>query len=342
MSSMKRAPMFRTTALRRLAPVALLAASAMVLAGCGSDNGDKKDTKSTSDDPSASSSPSTDANGCGKFSAGSESDGVKVSGAFGEKQTATFKTPLKASGLERTVLDKGKGAVTKAGQTLDVLISVYLGKDGKALGSEPVSLKAGDSQMIQAFTAGIDCVPIGSRVVVAAPAKDMYGDQGNAQLGITAEDSLVIVTDVIGEKKPLVPQVWKKDAPQVTFSGKGAPTLKLPKTKPPKDLLLKVLRPGTGDVVKSGDTVTLDYQGTNWDTGKIFDQSYGKQPASFATDQVVQGFGAALVGQKVGTRLVVSIPPKYGYGTNGNPQAGIKGTDTLVFVIEIQKTAAAQ
>jgi FKBP-type peptidyl-prolyl cis-trans isomerase len=55
---------------------------------------------------------------------------------------------------------------------------------------------------------------------------------------------------------------------------------------------------------------------------------------------VVQGFGAALVGQKVGTRLVVSIPPKYGYGTTGNTQAGIKGTDTIVFVIEIQKTAA--
>jgi peptidylprolyl isomerase len=329
--------MFRTTALRRLAPVALLAASAMVVTSCGSDNKDKKSTS----DASASSSPTADAHGCTDFSSGDESKGVKVTGAFGKEQKATFKTPLKAKGLERTVLDKGTGAETKAGQTLDVLISVYLGKDGKALGSEPVSLKAGDSQMIQAFTAGIDCVPIGSRVVVAAPAKDMYGDQGNAQLGITAEDSLVIVTDVIGEKKPLVPQVWKKDAPKVSFDGKGKPTLTLPGKKPPKGLLLKVLRPGTGDVVKSGDTVTLDYQGTNWNTGKIFDQSYGKQPASFATDQVVQGFGAALVGQKVGTRLVVSIPPEYGYGASGNAQAGIKGTDTLVFVIEIQKTAAA-
>ena len=332
--------MFRTTALRRLAPVALLAASAMVMAACGGDN-DKKDASSKGDEPSAGSSPTTDANGCGAFSSGEESESVKVTGAFGEKQSVTFKTPLKAKGLERTIVDKGTGAQTKPGQTLDVLISVFLGKDGKALGSEPVSLKAGDTQMIQAFTAGIDCVPIGSRVVVAAPAEDMYGDQGNAQLGITAEDSLVIVTDVIGEKKPLVPQAWKKSAPKVTFDAKGKPTLKLPGTKPPKDLLLEVLRPGDGDVVKAGDTVTLDYQGTNWRTGKIFDQSYGKQPASFATDQVVQGFGAALVGQKVGTRLVVSIPPKYGYGTSGNPQAGIKGTDTLVFVIEIEKTAAA-
>jgi peptidylprolyl isomerase len=305
----------------------------MVVASCGSDNKDKK----ASDNPSASTSPSTDANGCGNFSEGDVSKGVKVSGTFGEKQTATFKTPLKASGLERTVVDKGTGAETKPGQTLDVLISVYLGKDGKALGSEPVSLKVGDTQMIRAFTAGIDCVPIGSRVVVAAPAKDMYGDQGNSQLGITAQDSLVIVTDVIGEKKPLVPQAWTKDVPKVTFGAKGKPKLELPNTKPPKDLLLKVLKPGTGDVVKAGDTVTLNYQGTSWTTGKIFDQSYGKQPASFATDQVVQGFGAALVGQKVGTRLVVSIPPKYAYGEKGSGQQ-LSG-QTLVFVIEIQKTA---
>jgi peptidylprolyl isomerase len=125
----------------------------------------------------------------------------------------------------------------------------------------------------------------------------------------------------------------------VTFTG-GKPTLKLPGGKPPTALLLKVLRPGKGEVVKDGDTVTLDYQGTSWDTKKIFDQSYGKQPASFATDQVVEGFGAALVGQKVGTRLVVSIPPKYGYGEKTPENTSELAGQTLVFVIEIKKTAA--
>jgi peptidylprolyl isomerase len=332
--------MFRTTALRRLAPVALLAASTLVLASCGSDGDSKDKTSSTEKTSSSSPSPTTDANGCGTFTSGKTSEGVKVSGDFGQKQTATFSTPLKATGLERTVVDEGTGEKTKSGQTLDVLVSVYLGKDGKALGSQQVSLTPGDSQMIQAFTAGVDCVPIGSRVVVTAPAKDMYGDQGNSQLGITAEDSLVIVSDVIGEKKQVVPGEWKKDVPKVSFDADGKPTLKLT-GKPPADLLLKVLKPGDGDVVKAGDTVTLDYQGTNWRTGKIFDESYGKQPASFATDQVVEGFGAALVGQKVGTRLVVSIPSKYGYGETGNEQAGIKGTDTIVFVVEIKATAAS-
>jgi peptidylprolyl isomerase len=332
--------MSRTTALRRLAPVALLAASTMVLASCGS-GGNDKNSGSDASSKSPSASASTDANGCTTYSSGDTSKSVKVTGDFGTTQTATFKTPLEATGLQRTVVDAGDGKQTVKGQNLDVLLSVYLGKDGKSLGTQPASLKVGDTAIPEAFGAAVNCVPIGSRVVVTAAAKDIYGEQGNPNLGIAGTDSLVIVTDVIGEKKPLVPQAWKQNPPKVTF-GKGAPTLKLPGTTPPSSLLLKVLRAGDGDVVKDGDTVTVDYQGTNWRTGKIFDQSYGKQPASFQTDQVVPGFGAALVGQKVGSRVVVSIPPKYGYGANGNAQAGIKGTDTLVFVIEIKKTAAAQ
>jgi FKBP-type peptidyl-prolyl cis-trans isomerase len=332
--------MSRTSTLRRLTPVALVAASALLLTACGSGSDAKDKTSgSSSKSPSSSPSASTDASGCTSYSSGETSKAVKVDGEFAKTQTATFKTPLKASSIQRTVLTEGTGAKTTSGQSIDALISVYLGKDGKALGSQPVTLTVGDASVIPAFTAGIDCVPIGSRVVVAAPAKDMYGAEGNTQLGITAEDSLVIVTDVIGVKKALKPQAWKKDVPKVTFGG-DKPTLKLPGTKPPTDLLLKVLKPGTGDVVKAGDSVTLDYQGTSWDSGKIFDQSYGKQPATFKTTDVVEGFGAALVGQKVGTRLVVSIPPKYAYGEKGAGQE-LSG-QTLVFVIEIQKTATGQ
>jgi FKBP-type peptidyl-prolyl cis-trans isomerase len=332
--------MSRTSLLRRLTPVALLAASALVLGGCGSDSKDKKGSTDSSSSPSSSPSNSS-ATGCGDYSPGDTSDSVKVDGTFGETQTATFKTPLKATDLERTVVDEGDGDKTAKGDSVDVLLSLYLGKDGKALGSQPATLTVGDTQILPAFTAGLDCVPIGSRVVVTVPASDVYGSEGKPDLGITADDSLVIVTDVIGQKKLPATKAWTKDVPDVSFDGKGTPTVKLPGKKPPAGLLLKVLRKGDGAVVKSGDSVTVDYQGTDWNTGKIFDQSYGKQPASFVTSQVVPGFGAALVGQKVGTRLIVSIPPEYGYGSAGNAQAGIGGTDTLVFVVEIHKTGAA-
>ena len=52
--------------------------------------------------------------------------------------------------------------------------------------------------------------------------------------------------------------------------------------------------------------------------------------------RVIQGFGAALVGQKVGTKLIVTIPPEYAYGTDA---AGAElGGQTLVFLVEIEDT----
>ena len=54
--------------------------------------------------------------------------------------------------------------------------------------------------------------------------------------------------------------------------------------------------------------------------------------------QVIKGWDQTVPGHNVGSRLVVSIPPEYGYGSRGVPQAGIGGEDTLVFVIDIIST----
>ncbi|MBO9522043.1 MAG: FKBP-type peptidyl-prolyl cis-trans isomerase [Nocardioidaceae bacterium] len=333
----------RTLASRRTAPVALLAAAALLLAGCGGggDSSSKdKDTKST-DDPTSSATAQKIATGqCQERKAGKASDGVKVTGDFGKSQTATFDKPLESDDLERTVVTKGTGASTKAGDEVETLVTAYTGKDGKSLGSTPLTLTVADKSLIDAFSAAIECVPFGSRVVVAVPAIQMYGPDGNAQAGIKGDDTVVLVVDVIKKKVPLKPAAWTKNVPTVTFDKAGKPTLKLV-GPPAKDLMLKVLKPGSGEVVKSGDQVTVDYQGTDWNTKKIFDQSYGKQPVPFKTTEVVQGFGAALVGQKVGTRLVVTIPAQYGYGpSGGNSSAGIGPKDVIVFVVEIKAVAA--
>lgn len=119
--------------------------------------------------------------------------------------------------------------------------------------------------------------------------------------------------------------------------GSGDDSSKVSST-PPADLVVKVLKAGTGATVAADDTITVDYQGSNFRTGKVFDQSYGKTPATLPLRQFVPGFGGALVGQKVGAQVLLSIPPALGYGTTGNEGAGIKGTDTIVFAVEIKAT----
>ena len=311
-------------ALRRIAPVALAtAAAALLLAGCAGGG-----------DPEATDTPAAAAD-CMDLSSGALSDGVKVEGDFGAVPTVTFDTPLEAEELQRTIVTEGDGDVTATGDSVNAVVSAFAGSSGTQLFSQPATITAGGEGVYEAFLAGIDCVPTGTRTVTVAPASALYDGEGNEQVGLAKGESVVIVVDV---KEPLKAKEWTEDVPEVKFGAEGeAPTVTLPDTAPPADYQIKVLEEGDGAEVATGDTVTLNYQGTSWDTGEVFDQSYGGDPAQFATDQVIQGFGAALVGQKVGTKLIVTIPPEYAYGTDKD--AAELGGQTLVFLVEILDTA---
>jgi peptidylprolyl isomerase len=42
-----------------------------------------------------------------------------------------------------------------------------------------------------------------------------------------------------------------------------------------------------------------------------------------------------LAGQRVGSRVLMVVPPRYGFGHQGDPQVNIMSTDTLVFVFDL-------
>ena len=71
----------------------------------------------------------------------------------------------------------------------------------------------------------------------------------------------------------------------------------------------------SAQVVKSGDTVKVDYTGKLTD-GTVFDSSVGKTPLEFTvgTGAVIEGFDAAVLGMKVGETKTVTIPPDKAYG----------------------------
>lgn len=76
--------------------------------------------------------------------------------------------------------------------------------------------------------------------------------------------------------------------------------------------------------MRRGDTVTVNYHGVVWGKDTPFDSSFDRhQPASFGigVGQVIKGWDQTVPGHNVGSRLVVSIPPEYGYGSRGIPQA---------------------
>ena len=118
------------------------------------------------------------------------------------------------------------------------------------------------------------------------------------------------------------------------------PTLTFPKTPAPSSLQRQILVQGTGATAAKGDFLVTNYLGQIWG-GKVFDNSYDKKTTAtfeIGAGKVVPGWDTALVGMKAGSRVLLSLPPADGYGSTGNSQAGISGTDTIVFVIDIVST----
>ncbi len=115
------------------------------------------------------------------------------------------------------------------------------------------------------------------------------------------------------------------------------PTITFPSTDPPPSLQRVILSEGTGPVTQSGDWLITNYLGQVWN-GKVFDNSYDRGSTSafqIGVGKVVPGWDVGLVGVPVGSRVMLSLPPADGYGSSGNSSAGIGGTDTLVFVVDI-------
>ena len=338
--------------MRKIALLAAAAAVALALAGCSSSSGASTAT------PAAS--------GCTLTAPGTNSAAVSVTGDLDTLPVTTFTAPMTATTTERTVLINGTGDQVTDGSVATLDFTLYNGTTGAQLftttdpevGSQAITVDT--SQFLPGIVKAVDCATVGSRIVAVVPPADAWGTDGNSTLGVAATDTVVFVIDVKAVAAPtatptatptLDPNMPLKATgadqpptpglPTVTLAADGTPTMTIPSTPAPTTLQIEQLKLGTGATVADGDSVTVQYQGVVWSTGKVFDQSWGSSPATFTTDQVIKGFSAALVGYTVGSQVLVVIPPDQGYGSAGNSTAGISGTDDIVFVIDILATAAA-
>jgi FKBP-type peptidyl-prolyl cis-trans isomerase len=187
---------------------------------------------------------------------------------------------------------------------------------------------------------------VGSRVLAVIPPADGYGTSGNSQLGITGSTTLVFVIDVLKSYADTASASGTQESngggslPTVTAHPGSAPTITIPANKAPTSLVTTTLIKGSGPKLVKGQYVVAQYTGYIWRTKKVFDSSWTTgSPFGFvigaSPEQVITGWDTGLAGQTVGSRVMLVIPPKDAYGTTGASQAGITGTDTLVFVIDI-------
>ena len=102
-----------------------------------------------------------------------------------------------------------------------------------------------------------------------------------------------------------------------------------------KDLKIEDIKEGTGEAVKSGDTILIHYKGTLTD-GTKFDSSYDRgEPfeTQIGVGRVIEGWDKGVVGMKVGGTRKLTIPPALGYGDQD--MGVIPPNSTLIFEVEL-------
>jgi peptidylprolyl isomerase len=116
------------------------------------------------------------------------------------------------------------------------------------------------------------------------------------------------------------------------------PVVTVPKGPPPKTLVVKDLVTGTGQTLKAGQSITVNYVGVLYKGGKEFDSSWQRNQPFTTTLQagsggVIEGWVKGLAGMHVGGRRELIIPPSLGYGAKGS--GSIPPNSTLIFVVDL-------
>ena len=291
--------------------------------------------------------------GCGgdsQESKGTVLDKVTVTGGDDKTAPTVTVTPKPLSVTETTtrVVKAGTGATVKDDEIVSLKYVLLNGKDSSVLdsnfGKTNLGLSLGSTSLLPGLKKGLANQKVGSRVLIAMPPKDAFGEQGNADIKVGATDTVLFLMDVVATQKPLKTAEGKAVKPAASLptvkveDGKAA-TITIPKgAKPPTKTQAGLLVEGAGAKVVAGQTIRVTYTGALWKDGKNFDSSANTPDGWFETaigqKRVIKAWDDQLVGKAVGSRVLMVVPPADGYGAAGSPPS-ISGTDTLVFVVDI-------
>jgi len=284
---------------------------------------------------------------CGGSDGSASSDplsAVSISGDPGKAPQVTWKSQMDVSSVQAKTIHQGDGAKLENGDSVQANIWIGDGYTKKQAFSTydqggPQVLKVDSSALSPVFLKAVEGHTIGSRVAVTAPADQVFGQTGNPKLGIANKDAVLLIVDLMKQDVPpkpvdvapsKLPKVVEKKGKPVALDFKG-----LPKPKADGDLLRSVVKEGNGPTVTQDMTVTANYLGQVYGAKAPFDESFSKKPVPFSLQSVVKGWTYGLSGVKVGSRVLLEIPPSLGYGDQA--QQNIPANSTLYFVVDIIK-----
>ena len=325
--------------------VALASTAALMLTGCQAGSDVEASTEASTETGPAL------VDGCAQSGAVVES--LTISDDLNTSPQVSFDGPLSVAHTEKLVVVEGSGDVVEELDRVQVAYAYFNGDSGDEIGhigydgTSPDVIPADTSfPYLTGVVYSLLCSSVGSRVASVIPAAEAFGAEGAPEYGLEAGTPVVFVADILGIQPPPEPALEKLEGeqqeapagfPTVEWLATGQPVVTIPEGEVPTDYALATVIQGDGAMVYDGANIIVHYHGVNWNTGEVFDSSFDRgEPASFPTSGVIAGFRDGLVGQTVGSRVFIIIPPALGYGPSGGTGDGrIGADDTIFFVVDI-------
>jgi peptidylprolyl isomerase len=281
---------------------------------------------------------------CQPTATGTASEAIVVLGGPETIPSVRFTEALTPARTQRTVVDPGEGRLAEPGSLVTFAYAAFDASTGDLI--DAVGYRTPPAQAVldgRSLVAGLEdvilCSNAGSRIAAVLPPEETFGGTGSEQYGIEASDSVVVIVDVVSvaaDRAVGEEQAVMDSLPEVHVGATGEPQITIPPKTPPTTYSATVLKRGDGVEVTPGATVTVEYRGVVWATGRTFDSTWQRDTlVRMPTSNYQKGFGDALLGQTVGSQVLAIVPPALGFGADGNREFGIAGDDTLVYVIDI-------
>lgn len=266
---------------------------------------------------------------------------------FGETPTLSQGKGTPPKDLKVETLSEGDGPALKKG---DIAQVNYLGQvwDGKepfdaSFGKgKPFDVTIGAGMVIKGWDQGLEGQKVGSRVELVIPPALGYGEQGSGDK-IKPNATLVFVVDIVKGTSVPASATGKevaqdnKDLPKVGTNTDGKEvSVTVPKdTAEPGKLVSNYVLEGDGAAVKDTDNVVVKFNGKTWKDDKTFESTYTSDTTvTWPMEQLsVKGLKEGLLGKKVGSRVLLVIPPDLAFGDK--EQGTIPAKSTLVFSLDI-------
>ena len=251
-------------------------------------------------------------------------DRVSVSGRVGATPTIEIKAPLEIDGFKARVIEEGSGREITGGSFVLVAITAFDGGSGRMLS------ESGRPQMSLGIVGSDQISDDLARLVVGKREGSRMLALRSITMGDGSPDTIEVdVVDIL----PSIATGTTVDASvgpmSVEMSPEG-PLISHADTLP-GGVTTQTLIKGEGVQVHEGDRVVAQFTVVGWTDGVVRVSTWETGvPEVVNLTTAMKGLATALVDQKVGSRLAITIPPDLA-----------AGDDTLCVVIDILGTEPA-